>query len=147
MKLSVSSRDKKPSIARRPFQRSALAVNGPKLRASVDSPFSMGTTDAPLIFSATAAHTIPSIACCSIHPNRPLMVSGAAPSNAKMLPMLLSPKEPDVGLAPNTDCFSDSFTSWFCRTSSLVISFFVALSTASLTPSHLMDQKKQANLV
>ncbi len=39
-------REKKPIMASRPFHRSALAVKGPKLRASVDSPFMMGTSEA-----------------------------------------------------------------------------------------------------
>ncbi len=43
---SVIIREEKPIIASRPFHRSALAVKGPKLRASVDSPLMMGTSDA-----------------------------------------------------------------------------------------------------
>ncbi len=33
-------------MASRPFHRSAVAVKGPKLRASVDSPLMIGTNDA-----------------------------------------------------------------------------------------------------
>ncbi len=46
VKSSVTMREKKPIMASRPFHLSALAVKGPKLRASVDSPFIMGTKDA-----------------------------------------------------------------------------------------------------
>lgn len=83
-----------------------------KLRASVDSPFKMGTSDAyvnscmaptknaspvcpgvyscsntvnPVAFTAKNAHTKPSIA------KRQLMVSGAGPSNANTLVKDLSP--------------------------------------------------------
>ncbi|KAG0625494.1 hypothetical protein M758_2G060000 [Ceratodon purpureus] len=112
---------RKPSIAMRPFHRSALDVNGPKLRASVDSPLMMGTSDAyvnsctaprkynspswpafvtcsntvcPVILSTTTAHTNPSIAYTYTHMGRGLtmlMVSGAAPSNANTLKKFLLP--------------------------------------------------------
>jgi hypothetical protein len=74
------------------------------------------------------------------------MVSGAAPSKAKMLVKARSPvsgrlstsargySDPEVGSVPNTDFFSDSFVSWLRRISSLVMVFLVARSTASLNP-------------
>nr|PNR40463.1 hypothetical protein PHYPA_017865 [Physcomitrium patens] len=164
--ISVTSSEKNPTIAMRPFHRSARAVKGPKLRASVDSPLMMGTSDAyvsnctatrkysnpvcpgavswsitvlPVISSATTAHTIPTMA------SLPLMVSGAAPSNANTLQNDLLPvsvllstsgrgyKDPDVGSVPITDFFSDSLVSWFRRMSSSVSTFFVLRPTASLT--------------
>ena len=72
------------------------------------------------------------------------MVSGAAPSKAKTLQKDLLPvsgllstsgrgyNDPEVGWVPITDFFSDSLVSWLRRMSSLVMVFFVFLSTTSL---------------
>jgi hypothetical protein len=162
MKTSVRMSDANPIMAARPFHLSASAVNGPKLRASVDSfALKIGTsdayvrictdarnqikpvlpglntwsmTDSPVVFSAITAHTNPSIA------RRPLTVSGAGPSKAKMLHGEVSPvsgrrstsgrpyAEPGVGFSPKIDRCSDSSLAWCSSTSSLVIVFFVALS-------------------
>lgn len=77
---------------------------------------------------------------------RPLMVSGAAPSNANTPVKDLSPvsgllstsvrgyKDPEVGSVPITNFFSDSLLSWLRKMSSLVMLFFVARSTASFKP-------------
>jgi hypothetical protein len=78
-----------------------------------------------------------------VHTRRQLMVSGAAPSNAKTLKKDLLPvsgllstsgrgyKLPEVGSVPMTDFFSDSFVSWFRRMSSLVMVFLVCWSTTA----------------